>query len=93
MTESAPGGAALAAAFRRSGLPLHELWLRYLALGGNLDEMSVAAQLHGVLQLPAGEYNVLAHTLNEALDDLPDTGPRVPHLPVESAEDPSPHGC
>lgn len=27
------------------------------------------AQIHGLLDLPAGEYNVLVHALNEELDE------------------------
>ena len=87
MTESAPDEPALPSAFRRTGLAVREVWIEYLSLGGNADEVSVAAQLHGVMDLPDGEYNVLAHTLNEALDELPGRGPRVPYLPVGSAED------
>jgi hypothetical protein len=86
MTEDVPGETMLPAAFRRSGLTLREAWIRYLALGGNADEVSVAAQLEEVLDLSAGDYNVLAHALNEALDEISDHGPRVPQLPVGSAE-------
>lgn len=74
-----PGDRALAAAFRRTGLAVRDLWLRYLALGGNADEVSVEAQLYGLASFPPGEYNVLAQAVNEALDELPDAArtPRV----------------
>ncbi|PWW22727.1 hypothetical protein JD79_01886 [Geodermatophilus normandii] len=66
-----PGAASpLQIAFGLLGLSTHDVWLRYLALGGQADEVSVAAQIHGFLDLPPGEYNVLAHTLNEELDEL-----------------------
>jgi hypothetical protein len=71
MSESVRRKSDLRSAYRRTGLPSRELWFRYLALGGNGDELSVDAQVHGVLELPAGDYNVLAHAVNEALDDLP----------------------
>ncbi len=58
-------------AHRLSGLTCREVWLRYLTLGGNADETSLEPQIHGVLDLPGGEYNVLAHAPNEALDDAP----------------------
>ena len=85
MVESAPSELPLTAAFRRCGLPAREIWFRYLALGGNGDEVSVEAQLYGFLELPPGEFNVLAHTLNEELDELPvpERMPPVPFLPVE----------
>ena len=86
MTEDVPGETMLPAAFRRSGLTLREAWIRYLSLGGNADEVSVAAQLEEVLDLSVGDYNVLAHALNEALDEITDRGPRVAQLPVGSAE-------
>jgi len=88
MTGNAPGGAALTSAFRTTGLDVRDVWVRYLGMGGNADEVSVGAQLHGLLDLPAGEYNVLAHTLNEALDELPpaERGARVPYLPVRASD-------
>jgi hypothetical protein len=58
-------------AFRRTGLTSRDMWFRYLALGGNADEVWVDGQLQGLLELPPGEYNVLSHALNEALDDHP----------------------
>lgn len=77
MTEGAEE--ELGAAFRRTGLTTRDAWLRYLALGGNADEVSVAGQLHGLVELPPPEYDVLAVTINEELDDLPEhaRGPRV----------------
>jgi len=88
MTDSAPGEPELMEALRRCGLPVREIWIRYLALGGNADEVTVEAQLHGLLELPAGEYNVLAHTLNEELDELPahERGPHVAFLPVDAGD-------
>jgi hypothetical protein len=62
---------SIGAAYGRTGLSAREAWLRYLALGGTADEVSVAGQLHGLVALSPAEYNVLAHAINEALDDLP----------------------
>ena len=88
MTESAPGELTLAEGFRRCGLPAREIWIRYVALGGNADEVSVAGQLHGLVELSAGEFNVLAHTVNEELDELPpsERGLRVPYLPLAEGQ-------
>lgn len=74
--------AGLRSAHRRSGRTVREAWLAYLALGGNADEVSVAGQLHGLVALDRADYDVLAHAVNEALDDLPDEvrGPRAAYL-------------
>ncbi|MGY1617075.1 hypothetical protein ACI797_10055 [Geodermatophilus sp. SYSU D00691] len=82
MPGAAEGEQAVASAYRRTGLTVRDAWLRYLALGGNADEVSVDAQLHGLAVLSPGEHNVLAHALNEELDDLADPGPRVPPAPL-----------
>ena len=59
------------------------------SLGGKIDEVWVEAELDGLAQLPPGEYNVLAHAVNEALDDLaePWRGPAVPSRGLHSEED------
>lgn len=71
------------------GLSSRELWLRYVALGGNADELAVDAQLHGLLELGPGEFNVLAHALNEEVDELPEAPflPRVLYKHVAADED------
>ena len=88
MAHGARPGSALASAYRRTGLSAREVWFRYLALGGNADEIWVELQLSDLLRLPPGEYNVLAQALNERLDELPAfrRGPRVAldELRVES---------
>ena len=77
------------AAYRLVGLSPRDIWIRYLALGGNVDELSVEAQIHGLLDLPPGEYNVLAQTLNEELADLPESRQvgRVAHRPSSVGQD------
>jgi hypothetical protein len=88
MADSAPDDPALTAAFRRCGVSVRDIWIAYLALGGNADEVSIEAQLYGLIDLPVGEYNVLAHTVNEELEELPEheREPRVPYLPVRAGE-------
>jgi hypothetical protein len=80
---------SLTSAWSRTGSTTREMWLRYLALGGNADEVSVAGQLHGLVELPPGEFNVLAHAVNETLDDLPvhRRGERVAHRDLRSELD------
>ncbi|MGY1802370.1 hypothetical protein ACI78T_03715 [Blastococcus sp. SYSU D00922] len=80
----------LQVAYDLVGMTARDVWFRYLALGGTADEVSVSAQLHGVLDLRPGEFNILAHALNEELDDLPGPRPlgRVAYLELTVREEP-----
>lgn len=77
---------------RRAELPVQQLWVHYVTLGGTCDVFDVDAFLHGLTVLTPLEQDVLAHALNERLDDLNETE-KVPYLttsPARStgAEDP-----
>ncbi|QRP50070.1 PP2C family protein-serine/threonine phosphatase [Amycolatopsis sp. FDAARGOS 1241] len=61
---------AAAAAFTRAGLTAEELWLRYFALGGGLGLFEIEAYVDGVAQLPVADRDVVAHAVNERLDEL-----------------------
>jgi len=61
---------ALSEAYRHADLSLEQLWTRYFALGGNLDLIDVEAFLAGLVALPAMERDMLAHAVNERLDEL-----------------------
>jgi serine phosphatase RsbU (regulator of sigma subunit) len=63
-------GVALSAAVRRADLTLEQLWTRYFALGGDADLMDVDAHLAGLVRLPPDESDVLAHAVNERLDEV-----------------------
>jgi hypothetical protein len=71
--------AALATAVRRADLTLEQLWTRYFALGGDADLMDVDAHLTGLVRLPPGERDVLAHAVNERLDEVIGAH-RVPYI-------------
>ncbi len=69
---------ALSLAFTRADLTLEQLWTRYFALGGAAGLVEVEAYLHGLMPLPAVQRDMLAHAINERLDEL--TWPhRVPY--------------
>jgi hypothetical protein len=69
---------ALSLAFGRADLTLEQLWTRYFALGGTAGLVEVEAYLHGLMPLPAVQRDMLAHAINERLDEL--TWPhRVPY--------------
>ncbi|WP_324277608.1 hypothetical protein [Blastococcus brunescens] len=69
---------ALRAALDFAELPLDQLWIRYFALGGTGDLMDLDAHLTGLVLLPPAESNLLAHAINERLDELV-TERRVPY--------------
>ena len=53
----------------RAELTVQDLWLRYLALGGTGDAFDLDGYLQGLLPLETFQQDVLAQTLNEALQD------------------------
>ena len=61
---------ALRAARDHAGLTLEDLWMRYFALGGDADLMDVDAHLAGLMALPVLQRDILAHAVNERLDEL-----------------------
>jgi hypothetical protein len=69
---------ALHVGYEHADLTLEQLWTRYFALGGDADLMDVDAQLTGLLSLPPIQRDVLAHAINERLDELI-TRYRVPY--------------
>ena len=51
------------------GLPLAELWLDYLALGGNLPPAAIGAALSGRAGLGDHDHDILVQALNEHFID------------------------
>jgi hypothetical protein len=60
----------LLAAFRGANLSPEQLWLRYFALGGSDGPLEIDAYLRGETPLPTLQHDILAHALNERLDEL-----------------------
>ncbi|MEV6623378.1 hypothetical protein AB0M83_16685 [Amycolatopsis sp. NPDC051106] len=56
--------------FARADLTLQQLWMRYFALGGSVDLLEVDAYLNGAMPLPGVQRDMLAHAVNERLDEL-----------------------
>jgi hypothetical protein len=78
---------ALAIAFRRADLSMEDLWIRYFTLGGDAGLVEVEAYFSGLMSLPAGQRDILAHAVNERLDDVT-TRLRVPYS--RALRDPAP---
>lgn len=72
---------ALEIACRRANVSVDDLWLGYFSLGGDAGAVEVEAYLHGLMPLPAGQRDILAHAANEHLDDLT-TRLRIPYARV-----------
>jgi hypothetical protein len=50
-------------------LTVHDLWLRYLALGGTGDAFDLDGYLQALVPLETFQQDVLAQALNEALEE------------------------
>ncbi|MCW2684474.1 MAG: protein serine/threonine phosphatase [Blastococcus sp.] len=61
---------ALQAAYEHADLSLEQLWMRYFALGGDADLVDVDAHVSGLLALAPSQHDMLAHAINERLDEV-----------------------
>ncbi|GAA1348793.1 PP2C family protein-serine/threonine phosphatase [Saccharothrix algeriensis] len=61
---------SIAAALPHARLTIDELWLRYFALGGDCGVIDIDAYVHGLGRLPPLQCDILAHAVNERLDEL-----------------------
>ena len=64
---------------RHADVSIEELWLRYFTLGGHAGQFETEAYIHGAMALPALQRDILAHALNERLDELYSEAPRAPY--------------
>jgi hypothetical protein len=73
-------------AFAGSKLTVEELWLRYFALGGDVGKVEVEAYLAGLMPVSSLQHNILAHAINERLDELgpPRRAPYRSDTPTDS---------
>ncbi|BCW68093.1 hypothetical protein NicSoilB4_28560 [Arthrobacter sp. NicSoilB4] len=68
-----------AESLRHADVGIEELWLRYFTLGGQAGQFEIEAYIHGAMALPSLQRDVLAHALNERLDELYSQAPRAPY--------------
>jgi hypothetical protein len=64
-------------AYDASKLNVVRVWIRYFALGGEASEMEFDAYLNGAIALPVFQHDMLAHAINERLDEI--APPRAPY--------------
>ncbi|MEU4746264.1 hypothetical protein AB0G02_38185, partial [Actinosynnema sp. NPDC023658] len=60
----------LTLAFKRAGLTVEELWVRYFGLGGDAGPIDIDAYVHGLAGLDPFQRDILAHAVNERLDEI-----------------------
>lgn len=72
---------------RHADVSMEELWLRYFTLGGLAGQFEVEAYIHGAMALPSLQRDVLAHALNERLDEMLSAAPRAPYSKAPSRGD------
>ncbi|MBG6215998.1 hypothetical protein IWX75_000435 [Arthrobacter sp. CAN_A6] len=54
----------------RPGVDHGDVWLNYISMGGSCGDVEVAAYLNGLLLLDSMQRDLLAHAVNELLDDI-----------------------
>lgn len=57
-------------AIDEAGLTTGQVWLRYFSLTGNAGEYEVDAYLSGLLVLPTVQRDLVAHAVNELIDEI-----------------------
>ncbi|RJT74403.1 hypothetical protein D6T63_18600 [Arthrobacter cheniae] len=70
--------ALINAAMVASDVPCSDVWLRYFALGGALDDFDLDAFFAGLMSLPLAECNLVAEAVNELIAEQPPR-PKAPH--------------
>ena len=58
-------------AMEEAGITLSAVWMRYFSFTGAAGEYEVDAYLNGSLELPAHERDLVAHAVNELINELP----------------------
>ena len=64
-------------ALEAASLTVDELWLRYFSMGGEAGRFELDAYLNGAIALPPIQHDVVAHVINERLDEI--APPRAPY--------------
>jgi hypothetical protein len=76
-------------AYAHTGLTLEQLWIRYFALGGTADLVELDACIAGLVPVAPDQHDLLAHAINERLDELVEEH-RVPYRRTIRSGHPSP---
>lgn len=52
-------------AMYRAGFTMREVWVYHVSMGGNMSEFEVNAYLHGLVQLPTIDRDMLSRSVND----------------------------
>lgn len=63
----------------RPGVDLDDVWMNYMSMGGSCADIEVSAYLHGLLLLDPIQRDLVAHAVNEQLDDIASSDDRAPY--------------
>ena len=74
-------------AMDHAGLDLHEVWMHYFSIGGDVGVLEVEAYLHHSLTLPGIQRDILAHAVNEIIDHGPVLHAPYTHDLTDPAQD------
>lgn len=58
-------------AMDHAGLELHEVWMHFCSIGGDVGKLEVEAYLHHSLTLPGIQRDTVAHAVDEIIDHGP----------------------
>ena len=58
-------------AMQEAGITLSAVWMRYFSFTGAAGEYEIDAYLNGSLELPVHERDLVAHAVNELINELP----------------------
>jgi hypothetical protein len=73
-----------AAAILAAHLTVQDVWVRYFGLTGDIDEYELDAYLNGLITLPSLECDLIAHAVNELIDEVAPL-PRAPYRSTMSS--------
>ena len=79
-------------AFEAAHISVDELWLRCFSLGGEAGRFELDAYLNGAIALPPSQHDIVAHAINERLNEI--APPRAPYsedFQAPNESDSSPH--
>ncbi|PPB49855.1 hypothetical protein C4K88_03960 [Arthrobacter pityocampae] len=65
-------------AIRTAELRPKIVWIRYFGLAGALGELEFDAYLHRAITIPQLQCDLIAHAVNELIDEIPPL-PRAPY--------------
>ncbi|MHA7241319.1 hypothetical protein [Arthrobacter sp. TMS1-12-1] len=64
------------------------IWLTYMSMGGLCDQFDLDGYLHGLLELPIRDRDLVAQALNETIEDFGVSTDKAPYSTDSVADEP-----